>query len=113
METEQGLLAVVENLHIKHLNLDQGEIIIDGYVRNWLTRKRSGRTIAAKTSWKDYLDSGTLIARSVAVFFILKAAGLGALLAFYFDLYGLSSQIQRHLPGSSSLLLIVFLVLPL
>ena len=33
METEQGLLAVRgENLHIKHLNLDQGEIIIDGYV---------------------------------------------------------------------------------
>lgn len=33
METEQGLLAVRgENLHIKHLNLDQGEITIDGYI---------------------------------------------------------------------------------
>lgn len=30
----------------------------------------------------------------------LKAAGLGALLAFYFDLYrAFSSQIKRHLPG--------------
>lgn len=33
METELGLLAVRgENLHIKHLNLDQGEVTIDGYV---------------------------------------------------------------------------------
>ncbi len=33
METELGLLAVSgENLHIKHLNLEQGEITIDGYV---------------------------------------------------------------------------------
>lgn len=33
METELGLLAVRgENLHIKHLNLDQGEIFIDGYL---------------------------------------------------------------------------------
>ncbi len=33
METELGLLAVRgENLHIKHLNLEQGEISIDGYV---------------------------------------------------------------------------------
>lgn len=33
METEIGLLAVRgENLHIKHLNLEQGEITIDGYV---------------------------------------------------------------------------------
>lgn len=33
METELGLLAVRgENLHIKHLNLDQGEIFIDGFV---------------------------------------------------------------------------------
>ncbi|NLA26132.1 MAG: sporulation protein YabP [Firmicutes bacterium] len=33
METELGLLAVRgENLHIKHLNLDQGELSIEGYV---------------------------------------------------------------------------------
>ncbi|NLA04459.1 MAG: sporulation protein YabP [Firmicutes bacterium] len=33
METEQGLLAVRgENLHIKHLNLEQGEISIDGLI---------------------------------------------------------------------------------
>ncbi len=33
METELGLLAVRgENLHIKHLNLEQGEISIEGYV---------------------------------------------------------------------------------
>lgn len=33
METESGLLAVRgENLHIKHLNLEQGEISIEGYV---------------------------------------------------------------------------------
>lgn len=33
METELGLLAVRgENLHIKHLNLDQGEVTIDGFV---------------------------------------------------------------------------------
>lgn len=33
METELGLLAVRgDNLHIKHLNLEQGEVIIDGYV---------------------------------------------------------------------------------
>lgn len=33
METEVGLLAVRgENLHIKHLNLEQGEVLIDGYV---------------------------------------------------------------------------------
>jgi sporulation protein YabP len=33
METELGLLAVRgENLHIKHLNLEQGEVTIDGYV---------------------------------------------------------------------------------
>ncbi|HPU00738.1 MAG: sporulation protein YabP [Firmicutes bacterium] len=33
METELGLLAVRgENLHIKHLNLDQGEISIEGYI---------------------------------------------------------------------------------
>lgn len=33
METELGLLAVRgENLHIKHLNLEQGEISIEGYI---------------------------------------------------------------------------------
>ncbi|HOL17540.1 MAG TPA: sporulation protein YabP [Bacillota bacterium] len=33
METELGLLAVRgENLHIKHLNLEQGEVTIDGYI---------------------------------------------------------------------------------
>ena len=33
METELGLLAVRgENLHIKHLNLDEGELAIEGYV---------------------------------------------------------------------------------
>jgi len=33
METEQGLLAVRgENLHIKQLNLEQGEVVIDGFV---------------------------------------------------------------------------------
>jgi sporulation protein YabP len=33
METELGLLAVRgENLHIKHLNLEQGEVSIDGYI---------------------------------------------------------------------------------
>lgn len=33
METELGLLAVRgENLHIKHLNLDQGEVSIEGYI---------------------------------------------------------------------------------
>ncbi len=33
METELGLLAVKgENLHIKHLNLEQGEVTIEGYI---------------------------------------------------------------------------------
>lgn len=33
METELGLLAVRgDNLHIKHLNLEQGEVTIEGYV---------------------------------------------------------------------------------
>ena len=51
METELGLLAVRgENLHIKHLNLDQGEIFIDGlllelaYAENKQTRLR-GKTL--------------------------------------------------------------------
>ncbi len=51
METELGLLAVRgENLHIKHLNLDQGEIFIDGlllelaYAENRQTRLR-GKTL--------------------------------------------------------------------
>lgn len=33
VETELGLLALKgENLHIKHLNLEQGEIIVDGLI---------------------------------------------------------------------------------
>ncbi|NLA11249.1 MAG: sporulation protein YabP [Firmicutes bacterium] len=51
METELGLLAVRgENLHIKHLNLDQGEIFIEGlllelaYAENKQMRMR-GKTL--------------------------------------------------------------------
>lgn len=47
METELGLLAVRgEKMHIKHLNLDEGEISIDGfllelaYAENKQTRER-------------------------------------------------------------------------
>lgn len=33
IETELGLLAIRgENLHIKHLNLEQGEVTVEGYV---------------------------------------------------------------------------------
>ena len=33
METELGMLAVRgENLHIRHLNLEQGEVVIEGLV---------------------------------------------------------------------------------
>ncbi|NMA92629.1 MAG: sporulation protein YabP [Firmicutes bacterium] len=33
METELGILAVRgENLHIRHLNLEQGEVVIEGLV---------------------------------------------------------------------------------
>jgi len=33
LETEQGLLAMRgEDLHIKHLNLEQGELIVEGYL---------------------------------------------------------------------------------
>lgn len=33
METELGLLALRgENMHIKHLNLEQGEVTVEGYI---------------------------------------------------------------------------------
>jgi len=33
LETEQGLLAMRgEELHIKHLNLEQGELVIEGFL---------------------------------------------------------------------------------
>jgi len=43
METEQGLLAVKgENLHVNHLNLDQGEVKITGYIMELAYSEQKG-----------------------------------------------------------------------
>lgn len=45
LETEQGLLAMRgEELHIKHLNLEQGELIIEGFLLEFAySEERSSR----------------------------------------------------------------------
>ncbi len=49
METELGLLAVRgENLHIKHLNLEQGEVIIDGHILELAYAETGGRGVKGK-----------------------------------------------------------------
>lgn len=53
METELGLLAVRgENLHIKHLNLEQGEVLIDGYLLELAYAETSGRGAKGKNIWE-------------------------------------------------------------
>lgn len=52
METELGMLAVRgENLHIRHLNLEQGEVVIEGLVLElaYAEDKVSGR---GKSVWQ-------------------------------------------------------------
>ena len=54
MGTEQGLLAVKgENLHIKHLNLDQGEVKITGWV---LELAYSDQKLNAREQGKSFLE---------------------------------------------------------
>ena len=44
VETEIGLLALRgEDLHIKHLNLEQGEVVIDGHILELAYAERKGR----------------------------------------------------------------------
>ncbi len=44
METELGMLAVRgENLHIRHLNLEQGEVVIEGLVLELAYAEDKGR----------------------------------------------------------------------
>ena len=59
METELGLLAVRgENLHIKHLNLDQGKYPLKATYWSWLTQRRSARGPAGRTCWRGFSNSG-------------------------------------------------------
>ncbi len=44
METEQGLLAIKGNgLHVKNLNLEQGEVKITGFIMELAYSERKGR----------------------------------------------------------------------
>ncbi len=43
LETEQGLLAMRgEEMHIKHLNLEQGELLIEGYLLEMAYSEKKG-----------------------------------------------------------------------
>lgn len=53
METELGLLAVRgENLNIKHLNLEQGEVVIEGYILELAYAETKGRGLKGKNLWE-------------------------------------------------------------
>lgn len=53
METEMGLLAVRgENLHIKHLNLDEGEISIEGLVLELAYAENKQAGMRGKSIWE-------------------------------------------------------------
>lgn len=44
IETEMGLLALRgDDLHIKHLNLEQGEVVIDGHILELAYAEGKGR----------------------------------------------------------------------
>ncbi len=55
LETEQGLLAMRgEELHIKHLNLEQGELYIDGFLLELVySEERGGKR---KDRGKSFLE---------------------------------------------------------
>ncbi|RJX28858.1 MAG: sporulation protein YabP [Dethiobacter sp.] len=55
LETEQGLLAMRgEDLHIKHLNLEQGELTIEGFLLEFAYSEE--RSIRLKDRGKSFFE---------------------------------------------------------
>ncbi len=55
LETEQGLMAMRgEELHIKHLNLEQGELFVEGYLLELAYSQDQGKK--ARDRGKSFLE---------------------------------------------------------